>query len=354
LRAAEAAGDAAARDAARQQLEAARAEQQAAAQPTAQAAAPATENEAPDYAPLSPRYPQESSGRRSALARWIASRDNPLTARVAANHLWLRHFGQPLVASTHDFGRQGTPPSHPELLDWLACELMDSGWSMRHVHRLIVTSGAYRQASDAPLDSTEALPSIATWRERDPGNRLLWRFPDQRMQAEVVRDSLLAAAGALDPTIGGHEIDLREGLRSRRRSIYFSHHGEERMEFLELFDAASPMECYQRTASVQPQQALALANSELCASLSRELTRRLTDERAPSEDFAQRFVQRAFAGILNRAPTPAELQASVEFLTTQQHALAADGLVAEGDRQQRCRENLVHALLNHHDFVTIR
>ena len=124
--------------------------QRVAATTALNAANAALAKEPGEYTPLSPKYPQITSGRRAALANWIASRDNPLTARVAVNHIWLRHFGQALVETTHDFGRNGSRPTHPELLDWLACELMDSGWSMKHVHRLIVTSQTYRLASVLP------------------------------------------------------------------------------------------------------------------------------------------------------------------------------------------------------------
>src|SRR5262249_52612969 len=147
------------------------------------------------------------------------------------------------------------PPSHPELLDWLAVELMERGWSMKHLHRLIVTSSAYRMRSTSKSDN----PNLA----RDPENRFLWRFQPMRMQAEVVRDSVLWTPGQLEPNLGGPEIDQAQGLVSRRRSLYFAHHGENRMEFLELFDAPNPCDCYQRTSWVLPQQALALINSEL-------------------------------------------------------------------------------------------
>src|SRR5690606_18761674 len=111
---------------------------------TAQAALD-NEQLAESYEPLSPQFPQASTGRRRALALWITSRSNPLTARVAVNHLWMRHFRSPLVASMFDFGRNGARPTHPELLDWLAVEFMESGWDMKHLHRLMVTSAAYRR-----------------------------------------------------------------------------------------------------------------------------------------------------------------------------------------------------------------
>ena len=314
-----------------------------------------------EYTPLSPKYPQVTSGRRATLAGWITSKDNPLTARVAVNHIWLRHFGQALVDSPQDFGRNGSRPTHPKLLDWLACELMDSGWSMKHIHRLIVTSQSYRMASMVP-QSLQLNPSeVAAASAIDPDNKTYWRFPASRMQAEVVRDSLLGLSGELDKTLGGHEIDHKQGMTSRRRSLYFLHHGEEKMEFLELFDAANACDCYSRTSSIQPQQALALINSELTKSLSRHLEKRLWSSTNPnaseSEEFdaVSRFVQIAFLQVLNREPRDEELTASLKFLEQQASRLmefdgASPGLVPS----ERARENLLHALMNHNDFVTIR
>src|SRR5262249_27743626 len=149
------------------------------------------------YSSFSPEYPPTSTGRRRALAEWLTSRKNPLTARVAVNHIWSRHFHMPLVASVYDFGRNGASPTHPELLDWLAAELMESDWSMKHVHRLIVTSAAYRRLSS----SGGAAQNAAA----DPENKFLWRMNAGRMESEVIRDSLLACAGRLDLRFGGQE-----------------------------------------------------------------------------------------------------------------------------------------------------
>ncbi len=331
-----------------------------------------------EYTPLSPKYPQITSGRRAALANWIASRDNPLTARVAVNHIWLRHFGQALVETTHDFGRNGSRPTHPELLDWLACELMDSNWSMKHVHRLIVTSQTYRRASMLPHSSAGSSGQFASASALDPDNKLYWRFPGARMQAEVVRDSLLAVAGQLDETMGGHEIDHKQGMISHRRSLYFAHHGEEKMEFLELFDAANACDCYKRSSSVQPQQALALTNSELTKTLSRHLATKLWilvaseadslrlpeangEADAPevipaaADNSITRFVRLAFLQVLNREPRAQERSASIGFLEQQAGRLTpTDGSAAAFDPHERARDNLIHALMNHNDFVTIR
>lgn len=338
-----------------------------------------------EYAPLSAKYPQISSGRRTVLARWIANKENPLTARVAANHLWFRHFGQAIVETTHDLGRNGSRPTHPELLDWLACELMDSDWSMKRMHRLIVTSQTYQLTSLLPRSAVDPAHDLVAMNSSDPDNKTFWRFPAARMQAEVVRDSLLSIAGELDTTMGGHEIDHKEGLTSRRRSLYFAHHGEEKMEFLELFDAANACDCYKRTSSVQPQQALALSNSELTKSLSRALQKRLwekitteiaslssSDEKSgtanidPGEAVAvsletldgpqrDRFVTLAFLQVLNREPLDAEMAASLNFLEQQTARLTPEvGTEAAFDPVIRARENLVHALMNHNDFITVR
>ncbi|MFM7148711.1 MAG: PSD1 and planctomycete cytochrome C domain-containing protein [Gemmataceae bacterium] len=303
------------------------------------------------YTPLSPVYPSRSSGRRLALAQWITRPDNHLTARVAVNHVWNWHFGRPLVESTANFGRNGSSPTHPELLDWLACELMANGWKFKALHRRILTSDAYRMASHHPSDVVN--------RDRDPDNRLLWRFPIQRMEAEVVRDSMLHVSGELDLTLGGKEIEQEQGMAVPRRSLYFSHHGETRMAFLDLFDAANPGDCYRRASSVRPQQALAMANSELTLRMARRLAGRM---KAIADDSA--FVRAAFEQVLAREPTPAEVALSAGFLSRQVELFrktpprAIAGTPTDDapslDPVGRARENLLAALMNHTDFVTLR
>ena len=311
-----------------------------------------------DYTAFSPVYPRESTGRRKALAEWIASRQNPLTARVAVNHIWLRHFHEPLVASVNDFGRSGKPPTHPELLDWLAAEFMESGWSMKHLHRLIVTSAAYRRASSfegvsvrgsesrgtksLTLSSPRTLtPALTT----DPENKLLWRMNPGRMEAEVVRDSILHLAGALDPRMGGQELENKDALTTTRRSLYYSFNPESdgRSEFSALFDAPDPNECYRRTRSVIPQQALALTNSKLVHDHTPAIAKRLGK---PASDNAA-FITAAFEQILTRPPSRAELGECEAFLQQQSTAAPKDG-------EARARESLVRALLNQNDFLTIR
>ena len=202
------------------------------------------------YSPLGKEYPRTSTGRRLALARWIAAKDNPLTARVAVNQIWMRHFGDPLVDNVFDFGLRSPKPRHADLLDWLAVELMEHGWSMKHIHRLIVTSQTWQLASSQPPAVKENNSATKSSHEIDPDNHYLWRMNVRRMDAEIVRDSVLAVTEQLDGAQGGPDIDFRQGEVSRRRSIYIRHAYEKQMTMLVTFDAASPNECYRRSESV--------------------------------------------------------------------------------------------------------
>jgi hypothetical protein len=300
-----------------------------------------------------PVYPRTSTGRRLAFARWVVGRDNPLAARVAMNHIWLRHFGQAIVPSVFDFGRNGRPPSHPALLDWLAAEFMERNWSMKAMHRLIVTSSAYRMAS-TPDPADLAL---------DRDNTYLWRMTPRRVEAEVVRDCIFDVAGRLDLSLGGPDLDSALGMTVPRRSLYFRHAAEKQMEFLKIFDCADVYECYQRKRSVLPQQALALVNSELTLQHARLLARSLSSD--PAGNDPEAFVTAAFERVLCRPPTSEEQSECVAFLeertrrynadkTNPSSAADPEGRVPAADAALRARENLVHVLLNHHEFVTLR
>jgi hypothetical protein len=282
-------------------------------------------------------FPHSSTGRRSALARWLSDRRNPLTARVAVNHIWARHFGRPLVETVFDFGRKGSPPSNQALLDYLAVEFMEHGWSMKYLHRLIVTSATYQ------LSSSNAAADPKT-RESDPENRYCWRQNATRMEAEVLRDSLLALAGALDRGMGGPPIPIREE-QSRRRSLYFFHSHNEEQRFLSVFDSPNVLQCYRRTESIVPQQALALANSKLTL----EMAARIADGLDKAARTDTDFVRTAFEATLACRPTAEELAACEQAL-----AQWRDLGRTRPDGQRRARTNLVHALLNHNDFITVR
>ena len=267
-------------------------------------------------------YPSQSSGRRLAFAKWLVSPTNPLTARVAVNHLWNRHFGRGIVASTNDFGNTGSTPTHPELLDWLAAELMNQRWSMKSIHRLICTSATYRMSSSLNHES----------RSVDPDNQLYWRQNIGRMEGEIVRDNLLYLSGRLDQSVGGADIDPNLAQKSRRRSIYLRHAHEKLVEFIQIFDGPAVTECYDRENSIQPHQALALINSQLSVDAARAVCE--APKRADLNDGD--FVEQVFLTVLGRNVTPEEKKHCLDFLETSD------------------RFNLTLVLLNHNDFVTIR
>ncbi|MEM7387420.1 MAG: DUF1549 and DUF1553 domain-containing protein, partial [Verrucomicrobiota bacterium] len=192
---------------------------------------------------------KNSSGRRAALARWITSDRNPLTARVMVNRLWQQHFGRGLVATPNDFGLQGSPPTHPELLDWLTIRFVESGWDLKALHRLILSSETYRQSA---LRKTDALHA-----ERDPGNRLLWKMETRRLDAEQLRDAMLATSGELDLTSSGPGVN---GQRPRR-SIFVNNIRNQPDSFLDTFDAADHFNsCARRNTTTTPIQSLTLLN----------------------------------------------------------------------------------------------
>ncbi len=280
------------------------------------------------YQPLGAAHPSSSTGRRLAYARWIASPENPLTARVAVNHIWLRHFDEPLVERTFDFGLRSPKPRHLALLDWLSVRFVEDGWSMKKLHKLIVTSGVYRLGSSPQSATSQTKTS-------DPDNRLYWRQNVRRMEAEVVRDSLLHVGGSLDISPGGPPIDHGQGQKVLRRSVYFRQDKERQMVFLSLFDGAKVSECYRRKTTVAPQQALAMFNSPLAASQSGRIAKQhdILDNK--------QFVTAVFEQVLGRRPTATEAADCVAFL------------VDLPDRQ-RARRQLALVLLNHNDFVTIR
>lgn len=307
----------------------------------------AAQTEATAYTPVGPVYPRESTGRRLGLARWIIDPRNPLTARVAANHIWMRHFGAPLVDDVADFGLRAKQPVTAPLLDWLADQLLSSGWDMKRLHRQIVLSETYRLSSDTSCPEGQKAKSL------DPENRLLARANVRRLDAEEIRDSLLAVAEHLDRSFGGPDLSEDEGEKLPRRSVYFRHAYEKQVPMLVLFDGPSPNECYRRSPSILPQQALALANSDLSRQLSQRLGARLheqTESQAQSQASARAdgqstgFVERLFVAVLGRQPTDQERAACTDFLSES---------ASDQSLLQR-RQSLAHALLNHNDFVVAR
>ncbi len=315
--------------------------------------------DAEEYSPLGERLPPQSTGRRLALAKWIVDPANPLTARVAINQMWMRHLGAPLVESVFDFGMKSPPPELLPVLNWLAAELHSSGWDMKHIHRLIVLSDAYARSSQA----TQATAYSQTY---DPDNRLFWRANVQRLDAEQVRDSLLAVAGSIDRSFSGPDIDYALGETTPRRSVYFRHAYEKQMTMLVLFDAASPNECYRRRPSVIPQQALVLMNSSLARNMARRLAQQLSPAISKPLNSPGEFVNRLFLATLCRQPTSEELTQCVAYLDEQTHWFenkdpaktdAADEALDVPPSPLpgvRARESLALVMLNHNDFLSVR
>jgi mono/diheme cytochrome c family protein len=272
-----------------------------------------------------------SSGRRLALAHWIASPQNPLTARVMVNRVWQHHFGNGLVKTTSDFGRAGSPPTHPQLLDALASEFIEGGWSVKKLHRLIMTSQTYRQSSRA--DNARALAL-------DPANDLLWRQNLRRLEAEAVRDSLLSIAGTLNPAMGGRGFfpylsgevlagQSRPGLdwevsseaEQSRRSVYAYVRRTMAVPLLETLDysnTTSPLA--ERVITTVAPQALTLLNDEFIHRQAVAFAERLVRE-AGIEPDAQ--IRRAYQLAVNRGPTPREMQIAIDLLRRQTNAFAA-------------------------------
>jgi hypothetical protein len=284
-------------------------------------------------------FPMSSTGRRTALARWMTDRNHPLTARVAVNHVWSRHFGEPLVPTVFDFGRKGTPPVHKELLDFLAVEFTENDWSLKHLHRMMVLSQTYAMSS-----SSLGMESNS---ERDPDNRFYWRMNSIRMEAQSVRDSLLHLAGDLDPKLGGPSIPISDSS-SRRRSLYFFQSHNEHETFLSIFDDANVLDCYRRAQSIVPQQALALQNSPLIQTCSQRIVDRIKEKITSQDDAA--FISTAFEWFLATDASPSEVSTALSAMQRWRQSALERGL----DPVQHARIGLVRSLINHNDFLTVR
>jgi hypothetical protein len=241
----------------------------------------------------------EGSGRLQ-LARWIASPDNPLTARVIVNRVWQYHFGEGLVRTSGNFGKLGEPPANPQLLDYLADLLVKSGWSLKALHRAIMLSAVYQQSSSAPEETLRA----------DPDNRLLGRMNRQRLDAEAIRDSLLAVSGRLDRTLGGRAT---QDFNTNRRTLYFMTIRSDRTSFRELFDAADPTAIIdKRTVSTVAPQALFLLNHPFALESAKALAQRILRE-GPAE--ARGKIEHLYVRLFGRLPSRQELEIGLAALT---------------------------------------
>jgi Protein of unknown function (DUF1553)/Protein of unknown function (DUF1549) len=291
------------------------------------------------------------SGRRLALARWLVEPDHPLTARVMVNRIWKQHFGEGIVKTLADFGRMGTRPTHPELLDWLAREFVRQGWSLKAMHRLMMTSSTYRQGSKV----------TAEHQKLDPANELWSRMPLQRMDAETLYDSLLLVSQRLDEAPFGPPDPVntrRDGLTTPvekdngwRRGIYVrqpQRFGRGSPSFLETFDFPQMTpNCVERVESTVASQALHLLNDTMVRRLAASLARRVWAE-AGSDPARQ--IERAYLITLSRPPTPEEATLSREKLRQLTAAWSRD---KTSDAAQQALETFCHALVNSGAFLYI-
>ena len=282
-----------------------------------------------------------SSGRRAALASWLTRPDHPLTARVIVNRLWQHHFGRGIVATPSDFGTMGTEPTHPELLDWLATELVARGWGLKTMHRLMVTSATYRQSSRPDPTSLAA----------DPENALFNRHIRQRLDGEAVRDALLAVSGRLNPALGGPSVfpelpaelaklsgkgaawPVSEKARDRdRRSLYVFVRRNLRYPFFEAFDRPDTnASCPRRAVTTIAPQALTLLNSQLAHDSVRSLAARLGGDPGTNPDAR---IERAYRLVFGRSPDETERRLALAFL-----------------RRDPSLSHLCLALVNSNEFV---
>jgi mono/diheme cytochrome c family protein len=290
------------------------------------------------------------SGRRRTLAAWIAAPDNPLTWRVLANRVWQHHFGRGIVATPSNFGVSGATPTHPELLDWLAARLVADGGRLKPLHRLILRSATYRQSSADRPDGDRA----------DPANRLLWRMNIRRLEAEPLRDAVLAASGKLNLEAGGPGIkprirpELLTGSRRNewpridgeheehwRRSVYIYVKRQLLFPMMELFDAPTTTDsCAVRMSSVVPTQALLLMNNEFVEDQAIHLANRASAE---AGDDVPRAIVRMFEHALARPPDPTRLEEAISFVRSRER---------HGDRRSALAD-LAHVIFNSTDFLYV-
>ncbi|MEW4569091.1 PSD1 and planctomycete cytochrome C domain-containing protein [Tautonia sp. JC769] len=295
---------------------------------------------------------EEPGSGRHALAGWITDPENPLTARVLVNRVWQHHFGEGIVRTANDFGTRGDPPTHPELLDWLASRFLDQGWSIKALHREIVLSASYRMASIADPRSAE----------RDPENRLLWTFNRRRLDAEEIRDAVLRISGALDPSPGGphpfppvwewrysQHKPFVDDYPSPRRSVYLMQQRIRLQPLLAIFDAADTnTSTDRRKTSTTPQQALFSMNDAFMHEQAARLADRLSAE---VPDPASR-IDRAFRLALGRPPREAEVLEAQAYLDAIDLALRDAG-IADDRRPSAAWSSYLRVLLSSNAFLFI-
>ncbi len=309
----------------------------------------------------------DKTGRRAALAKWLADPGNPMTGRVVVNRLWQYHFGRGIVATSSDFGVRGEPPSHPELLDWLASEMAAGGWRLKPLHRLMVTSATYRQSNQAD----------AKLAADDPENTLLGRMNRRRLDAEGVRDAMLAVSGELNPRMGGpgviaplekevkdlifteaEVVDLwpvdRDPTEHARRSLYLFRKRNVRYPLFDAFDSPDTQSaCPRRATSTHALQALTLLNSDLAMGRARVLAGRILRDGGVAVDDR---IRRAYQIVLAREPKPFETERAQSFLMAQRERIRRENRELNGSTDRADAAAWVDfslALLNSNEFLYV-
>lgn len=251
-----------------------------------------------------------TTGRRATLARWITNPENPITPRVITNRIWQYHFGRGLAENSSDFGRLGAPPTHPELLDLLTDRFVKDGWHFKSLHRLIVTSATYRQAA--------VHPQFAAYHERDPANQWYWRGQTHRLDAEQIRDSILAVTGQLDLTRGGPAV-----LPDKpRRSIYTRIMRNSRDMLLDAFDLPQFFSSTSsRNTTTTPVQSLLLINSQTMLMYAAQLEHRIRESLPVDQRTPEQLVEQIWRVALNRQPTTAEILTAIQFIQSQKEEI---------------------------------
>jgi len=301
----------------------------------------------------------KTSGLRLAFSNWLTSRDNPLAARVIVNRMWQHHFGKGLVETPDNFGKMGTPPTNPELLDWLAVNFMENGWTAKRLHKMIMMSAVYRQSSRQNTPDAEAAIKV------DPENRLLWRMNLRRLEAEALRDSILSAAGSLDLTVGGPPVLLQmrgDGLETvsskessanqHRRSVYLLARRTYPLTMLGLFDfPIIDANCTRRVPSSTPLQALTFMNDEFVVDSATELARRAVKSAGEGAPPAKK-IEFLYWIALFRRPTAAEIHTCEEHLKKQQDVYTLSNLSPK-EAEGRAFDSLSQALISSNEFLYI-
>ncbi len=305
-----------------------------------------------------PETQGKTSGLRLAFADWLTSKDNPLTARVIVNRIWQNHFGKGIVETSDNFGKMGTPPVNPELLDWLAVDFVEHGWSAKRLHKMIMTSTVYRQESH-PTNSEFAAKAKSV----DPDNQLLWRMNLRRLDAETLRDSVLATGGKLDRTMYGPPVMLKyhpDGLQTvadhdpgaNRRSIYLLARRTYPLTFLRLFDfPIIDTNCTRRLPSATPLQSLALMNDEFIvdnAALLAERVEKLSGEDATPE----KKITTAYLLTFSRKPVAAEMAMCLEHVKKQEELFSRANVPAT-EAAHRALASLSQTLLSSNEFLYV-